>query len=104
MTLFSAGLIVIDGDSDERRHNVFIYLLMMHAGAAAVIVPVAFVDFAWWQMPVHAYDSKNRAAQARNRHHDESLEQTGRKNREEEESLRLTNRGFRPRFSGIANP
>ena len=37
MTLFSAGLIVIDGDSDERRHNIFIYLLMMHAGAAAVI-------------------------------------------------------------------
>src|ERR1035441_6677554 len=37
MTLFSAGLIVIDGDSEQRRHNIFIYLLMMHAGAAAVI-------------------------------------------------------------------
>jgi hydrogenase-4 component B len=37
MTLFSAGLIVIDGDSERRRHNIFIYLLMMHAGAAAVI-------------------------------------------------------------------
>jgi hydrogenase-4 component B len=37
MTLFSAGLILIDGDSVERRHNIFVYLLMMHAGAAAVI-------------------------------------------------------------------
>jgi hydrogenase-4 component B len=37
MTLFTAGLILIDGDSEGRRHNIFIYLLMMHAGAAAVI-------------------------------------------------------------------
>jgi hydrogenase-4 component B len=37
MTIVSAGLILIDGDSEQRRHNVFIYLLMMHAGAAAVI-------------------------------------------------------------------
>ncbi|HEV2729139.1 MAG TPA: proton-conducting transporter membrane subunit [Terriglobales bacterium] len=37
MTLCSAGLILIDGDSEQRRHNIFIYLLMMHAGAAAVI-------------------------------------------------------------------
>jgi hydrogenase-4 component B len=36
MTLVSAALILIEGDSGERRHNVFIYLLMMHAGAAAV--------------------------------------------------------------------
>jgi hydrogenase-4 component B len=36
MTLVSAGLIMIEGDSEERRQNVFIYLLMMHAGAAAV--------------------------------------------------------------------
>lgn len=36
MTLVSAGLILTEGDSTERRHNVFIYLLMMHAGAAAV--------------------------------------------------------------------
>jgi hydrogenase-4 component B len=36
MTLASAGLILIEGDSPERRHSVFIYLLMMHAGAAAV--------------------------------------------------------------------
>jgi hydrogenase-4 component B len=36
MTLVSAALILIDGDSPTRRHNVFIYLLMMHAGAAAV--------------------------------------------------------------------
>ena len=37
MTLFSAGLILIDGDSEQRRHSIFVYLLMMHAGAAAVI-------------------------------------------------------------------
>jgi hydrogenase-4 component B len=37
MTLFSAGLILIEGDSEHRRHSIFIYLLMMHAGAAAVI-------------------------------------------------------------------
>jgi hydrogenase-4 component B len=37
MTLVSAGLILMDGDSPERRHNVFLYLLMMHVGAAAVI-------------------------------------------------------------------
>jgi hydrogenase-4 component B len=36
MTLVSAGLVIVDGDSQERRHNIFIYLLMMHAGAAAV--------------------------------------------------------------------
>jgi hydrogenase-4 component B len=36
MTLVSAALILIEGDSEERRHNVFIYLLMMHVGAAAV--------------------------------------------------------------------
>src|SRR5271165_94205 len=37
MTLVSAGLILMEGDSSERRHNVFVYLLMMHAGAAAVM-------------------------------------------------------------------
>ncbi len=37
MTLFSAALVLIDGDEGERRHSVFIYLLMMHAGAAAVV-------------------------------------------------------------------
>jgi hydrogenase-4 component B len=36
MTLLSAGLILMEGDSTERRHNVFLYLVMMHAGAAAV--------------------------------------------------------------------
>ena len=36
MTLVSAALILIEGDSPERRHNVFVYLLMMHVGAAAV--------------------------------------------------------------------
>jgi hydrogenase-4 component B len=43
MTLFSAGLILIDGDSPQRRHDLFIYLLMMHAGAAAVVA--AFLLF-----------------------------------------------------------
>ncbi len=43
MTLVSAGLVLTDGDSEQRRHNVFIYLLMMHAGAAAVIA--AFMLF-----------------------------------------------------------
>ncbi len=36
MTLFSAGLIALEGDSPERRHNLLIYVVMMHAGAAAV--------------------------------------------------------------------
>ncbi|MBI3896143.1 MAG: hypothetical protein HY313_09455 [Acidobacteria bacterium] len=36
MTLLSAGLILVDGTSSERLHNLFIYLLMMHVGAAAV--------------------------------------------------------------------
>src|SRR5947209_6913722 len=44
MTLTSAGLVLTDGDSDKRRHNLFIYLLMMHAGAAAVFA--AFMLFA----------------------------------------------------------
>ena len=43
MTLVSAGLVLTDGDSDERRHSLFIYLLMMHAGAAAVFA--AFMLF-----------------------------------------------------------
>jgi hydrogenase-4 component B len=43
MTLVSAGLILIDGDTKERLHNVFIYLVMMHAGAAAVVA--AFMLF-----------------------------------------------------------
>ncbi len=37
MTLLSAGLILIEGDAGQRRHNICIYLLMMHAGAAAVV-------------------------------------------------------------------
>jgi hydrogenase-4 component B len=37
MTLFSAGLILIDGDDSQRRQKLFTYLLMMHAGAAAVV-------------------------------------------------------------------
>jgi len=37
MSLTSAGLILLEGSSGERRHNLFIYLLMTHAGTAAVI-------------------------------------------------------------------
>ena len=37
MTLVSAGLILIEGDSEERVANIYIYLLMMHVGAAAVV-------------------------------------------------------------------
>ncbi len=37
MTLVSAGLILVEGDSKGRIDNVFIYLLMMHVGAAAVV-------------------------------------------------------------------
>ncbi len=36
MTLFSAALVLVDGDDEPRRQKVFVYLLMMHAGAAAV--------------------------------------------------------------------
>ena len=37
MTLFSAGLVMIDGWEGERRRNTFTYLVMMHAGAGAVV-------------------------------------------------------------------
>ncbi len=37
MTLLSAGLILVEGDSEERKRSLFIYLAMMHAGAAAVL-------------------------------------------------------------------
>lgn len=37
MTLVSAGLILVEGDTEDRINNVFIYLLMMHVGAAAVV-------------------------------------------------------------------
>jgi hydrogenase-4 component B len=43
MTLLSAGLVIIDGDSKERRHSLLIYLLMMHAGAGCVFA--AFLLF-----------------------------------------------------------
>ena len=43
MTLLSAALILIDGDAGQRRHSVFVYLLMMHAGTAAVVA--AFLMF-----------------------------------------------------------
>jgi len=36
MTLLSAALILVDGTSKERLHNLFIYLLMMHVGAGVV--------------------------------------------------------------------
>ena len=44
MTLLSAALIVLEGDTEPRRRSIFIYLLMMHAGAALVIS--AFLLFA----------------------------------------------------------
>lgn len=44
MTLLSTALIVLEGDSEPRRRSIFIYLLMMHAGAALVIS--AFMLFA----------------------------------------------------------
>lgn len=37
MSLTSAGLILLEGSSGERLHNLFIYLVMTHAGTAAVI-------------------------------------------------------------------
>ena len=37
MTLLSAALIVLEGDSAARRRSIFTYLLMMHTGAALVI-------------------------------------------------------------------
>ncbi len=37
MTLLSGGLIILEGDSDDRRRGLFIYLAMMHVGAAAVL-------------------------------------------------------------------
>jgi hydrogenase-4 component B len=43
MTLLSAALILVDGDAGQRRHSIFVYLLMMHAGAAAVVA--AFLMF-----------------------------------------------------------
>jgi hydrogenase-4 component B len=43
MTLLSAGLVIIDGDTKERRHSLLIYLLMMHAGAGCVFA--AFMLF-----------------------------------------------------------
>lgn len=44
MTLLSTALIVLEGDSEPRRRSIFIYLLMMHGGAALVIS--AFLLFA----------------------------------------------------------
>ncbi len=37
MTLLSASLILIEGDDEDRRRSLFIYLAMMHVGAAAVL-------------------------------------------------------------------
>jgi hydrogenase-4 component B len=44
MTVFSAALIFLEGDSEQRRRDIFLYLLTMHAGAALVIS--AFMLFA----------------------------------------------------------
>ncbi len=43
MTLLSAAAMLLDGDSPERRHNTYIYLVMMHAAAACVLA--AFLLF-----------------------------------------------------------
>lgn len=44
MTILSAALIYLEGDGEERRGNIFLYLLTMHAGAALVLS--AFLLFA----------------------------------------------------------
>src|SRR5205823_6417246 len=44
MTVFSGALIFLEGDSEQRRPDIFLYLLTMHAGAALVIS--AFMLFA----------------------------------------------------------
>jgi hydrogenase-4 component B len=44
MTVLSAGLIFLEGDAEERRRDIFLYLLTMHAGAALVVS--AFLLFA----------------------------------------------------------
>jgi hydrogenase-4 component B len=68
MTLLSAGLVVIDGDSKERRHGLFIYLLMMHAGAAAVFgafmlfLPHTSLDFAAMRVAAAGMPSGIRTA------------------------------------------
>ena len=63
MTLVSAGLILIEGDSAERRHNVFIYLLMMHVGAAAVC-GMLFPFLALFTRPGFRGDSRGRCRDA----------------------------------------
>ncbi len=60
MTLVSAGLVLTDGDSEERRHNLFIYLLMMHAGAAAVFA--AFMLFSPHAVGLRFDDMRTGAA------------------------------------------
>lgn len=60
MTLVSAGLILVEGDSQERINNVFIYLLMMHAGAAAVVA--AF--FLYWPLAPGLEFASMRSASA----------------------------------------
>lgn len=44
MTVFSGALIFLEGDSEQRRRDIFLYLLTMQAGAALVIS--AFMLFA----------------------------------------------------------
>jgi hydrogenase-4 component B len=44
MTVLSAALIFLEGDAEERRRDIFLYLLTMHAGAALVLS--AFLLFA----------------------------------------------------------
>ncbi len=44
MTVFSGALIFLEGDSEQRRRDIFLYLLTMQAGAALVVS--AFMLFA----------------------------------------------------------
>ena len=44
MTVFSAALIFLEGDSEKSRRDIFLYLVTMHCGAALVIS--AFMLFA----------------------------------------------------------
>lgn len=60
MTLVSAGLVLTDADSEDRRHNLFIYLLTMHAGAAAVFA--AFMLFSQHAAGLEFADIRTGAA------------------------------------------
>lgn len=60
MTVLSAALIFLEGDAEERRRDIFLYLLTMHAGAALVLS--AFLLFAP-QAPSLSFAAIRTAAQ-----------------------------------------